>query len=188
VDPDEHEEPQFIPVAKMTTGRSFGELALINNKPRAATIQCITACHFAYMSKHDYHRSLIKIEQKKMNKIIDFFLKLPYFSHWTKTSVAKLQYSFELKTFNQGHIVFHEGSKASSVYIIKSGDFEVSRTVKLFQKKELNIKEYLGPKDKFKLKSGKAELNSKIEALSNVRSLSNNLGKSFSFKVKNPLS
>jgi CRP-like cAMP-binding protein len=33
---------------------SFGELALNNNQPRAATITCKTDCHFAVMNKVDY--------------------------------------------------------------------------------------------------------------------------------------
>lgn len=34
-------EPDFIEVIRLGIGKSFGELALINNKPRAATIKCI---------------------------------------------------------------------------------------------------------------------------------------------------
>lgn len=36
------------------SGKSFGELALITNKPRAATIKCLTECHFAVMNKINY--------------------------------------------------------------------------------------------------------------------------------------
>ena len=41
----------FIDVAKLITGDSFGELALINDAPRAATIHTITDCFFATLSK-----------------------------------------------------------------------------------------------------------------------------------------
>lgn len=37
----------FVEVSKLKSGDTFGELALINDKPRAATITCITDCHFA---------------------------------------------------------------------------------------------------------------------------------------------
>lgn len=45
-------------VAKLGIGKSFGELALINNKPRAATIKCASDCHFAVMNKDTYQRIL----------------------------------------------------------------------------------------------------------------------------------
>ena len=41
-------------VAILNHGSSFGELALISNKPRAATIKCITDTHFLVLHKQDY--------------------------------------------------------------------------------------------------------------------------------------
>ena len=38
-------------VSEMNEGESFGELALLNDAPRAATIECTTECHFAIMDK-----------------------------------------------------------------------------------------------------------------------------------------
>ncbi len=54
----EQEEPLFIEVATLKAGKSFGELALIKNRPRAATIKCSEACHFAVINKADYTKML----------------------------------------------------------------------------------------------------------------------------------
>ena len=48
----------MIEVAKLKTGSSFGELALINNEPRKATIMCLTDCFFAVLEKEDYVKVL----------------------------------------------------------------------------------------------------------------------------------
>ena len=48
------ETEHMLDVVQLKTGKSFGELALIKNKPRAATIKCNEDCHFAIMSKSDY--------------------------------------------------------------------------------------------------------------------------------------
>jgi CRP-like cAMP-binding protein len=50
--------PIFIDFKIIKTGASFGELALITNKPRAATINCMQDCHFAVMAKSDYEKVL----------------------------------------------------------------------------------------------------------------------------------
>jgi len=41
-------------VAQMEKGQSFGELALIYDTPRSASIQAKTDCHFAVLEKEDY--------------------------------------------------------------------------------------------------------------------------------------
>lgn len=51
-------------VAKLNDGASFGELALIDNKPRTATIRCLKNCHFIILSRHDYERILGTIVRK----------------------------------------------------------------------------------------------------------------------------
>ena len=66
------EPPLFIESIQMRSGKSFGELALIKNKPRAATIKCMEDCHFAVMSQSDYMRVLNKIDQKNITRIVEF--------------------------------------------------------------------------------------------------------------------
>ena len=81
--------PEYVNVNKsvnsMKQGQSFGELALITNKPRAATIRCATGCHFAILNRESYHKCLGKIEQKRRQNLIDFVMELPLFAEWTKT-------------------------------------------------------------------------------------------------------
>jgi CRP-like cAMP-binding protein len=46
-----NQEEWFITCAHLGAGDSFGELALINDEPRAATIQCLNECYFATLDK-----------------------------------------------------------------------------------------------------------------------------------------
>ena len=41
----------YMEVGELTTGSSFGELALISNKPRAATIRAKTHWYLAVLGK-----------------------------------------------------------------------------------------------------------------------------------------
>jgi CRP-like cAMP-binding protein len=59
------------------SGQSFGELALINSKPRAATIKCPSDTHFAVLSKLDYTKILGKIESAALYKLVDFLKAMP---------------------------------------------------------------------------------------------------------------
>lgn len=68
---EDHEEkikPQEIEeVAELSDGATFGEVALINNSKRQASIICHTPCHFAVLDKKDYQDILKGVEKKKWN-------------------------------------------------------------------------------------------------------------------------
>jgi len=48
-------------VKVLTAGSSFGERALIDNKPRLITVRCKEECHFAVLDKKDYTHILSSI-------------------------------------------------------------------------------------------------------------------------------
>ena len=89
-----HRFEWFVEVVELQPGHSFGELALLSDKPRAATVRCLTDCTLAVIGRHDYQRLLQKIEQKHIEERIQFFWQLPFLSHWPKRQVEKVIYSY----------------------------------------------------------------------------------------------
>ena len=51
----------------MKAGETFGELALKNNEPRAATIRCETKAYFAVIHRNDYDKFLKRKHHKNNN-------------------------------------------------------------------------------------------------------------------------
>jgi CRP-like cAMP-binding protein len=68
----------LIDVIILESGKSFGERSLIEDKPRAASIQAITDCHFAVLKKDAYIKFLRKQETRMLNAKLDFFSSLPF--------------------------------------------------------------------------------------------------------------
>lgn len=97
------------------------------------------------MDRQSYKKVLGKIEQKRLNQSIDFLQSLPFFNSWTRSTISKFQYLFERKEFIRNQIVYTEGDHADFVYLILSGEFELSLKCKAELKKEINISTYLGP-------------------------------------------
>jgi CRP-like cAMP-binding protein len=69
----DHEFVIRVKVANVPEGAFFGELALMNDKPRAATIATAVGCVFATLDKADFKRIMQKALEKSMNDKI-FFL------------------------------------------------------------------------------------------------------------------
>ena len=89
--------PEFIELQKMSSGKSFGEKALIMNSLRAANVCCIKNSHFAVMNKNDYDKVLRKIELKNQNKIICFLKEIPYLKLWTRKMLLNFSYYLSIK-------------------------------------------------------------------------------------------
>ena len=77
----------FIEAVILKAGSSFGELALINNAPRRATIKCLSDCTFAILNKNQYNKAFQSIEKKQQDEKIKFIGKLPFISHWTRYQI-----------------------------------------------------------------------------------------------------
>lgn len=60
----------FVKVITLSEGNSFGELALIHDKPRAATIRCESDVILGSINKGDYKNIIGKIEKRNMEQKI----------------------------------------------------------------------------------------------------------------------
>lgn len=103
---DDAEEEKFlipeVEVVKLTWGEYFGELALQDNRPRLATIKCLTDCNFGTISKDTYIRCLSKIEEKIKTRNIQFLSEIPYFSTLSKNHLGNLLRCFTFQEYKRG--------------------------------------------------------------------------------------
>ncbi|CAG9334175.1 unnamed protein product [Blepharisma stoltei] len=125
----ETQEIQLQEVLILRDGASFGELALLEKKPRAASIQCKEPSHFAVLDKPNYQRILSKLMNDKKQDIVNYLQNLPIFQKWTKGSLTKLSFFFEEKYFYRKHIMYKEGDEAKEVYLIKEGEFQFIKKI-----------------------------------------------------------
>jgi CRP-like cAMP-binding protein len=61
-------------VATLTSGMMFGELGILMNKPRSATLVAKTSTHVAILKSEDYKLILKEAEMQKMEQRILFFM------------------------------------------------------------------------------------------------------------------
>jgi CRP-like cAMP-binding protein len=128
---EEIEVIEFIEVAKLHAGASFGELALMNDKPRAATIKCSAYTICAVLKKNDFKNILGGISEKKLNLKIKYFQSLPFFTNWTKVALSKFSYYFELKYFKPKQVIYKEGDPLHFVYFVKEGEFKMTKKLNI---------------------------------------------------------
>eukprot|EP00347_Sterkiella_histriomuscorum_P012371 403368842 len=135
----------LVEVAQLKSGQSFGELALISNKPRAATIKCMTDAHFLVLQKKDYEQILGRFEEANMNKFVEFLKQMPHFNHWFKNALSKLTYYFTRQKFIRNQTIYKEGDICRFIYIVLDGEFEITKKMRPHIQDDSNLTKYLGP-------------------------------------------
>jgi CRP-like cAMP-binding protein len=119
---------EYEVLVKISKGASFGELALNDNKPRAATIRCAETTTFAVLNSVGYDKVFRKIMKKKQSERITFLKSIPYFNKLTNMALSKFGYEHEIVKFKRNQTVYMEGNKCEYVYIVIDGIFELSKS------------------------------------------------------------
>lgn len=77
-------------VKELRTSDSFGELALLKNSKRLASIICLEDCHFGVIDKKIFNLALKEKEEEKLNVQMRFLANNPLFSRLPKSTIKVL--------------------------------------------------------------------------------------------------
>jgi CRP-like cAMP-binding protein len=105
----------------------FGDLVLINNKPRDSTVICKELCVLISLTKEEFTKILNKENQRILEEKAGFIQTIPLFSSIPKGSLLKLAYYFNEIQYHKNQTVYKAGDPADWVYFIKSGEFKLAK-------------------------------------------------------------
>lgn len=120
-------EQHLKEIMVLKSGSSFGDLALIEDKPRSATVLTKTECYFAVLTKNDYQRILANIMKNQKLDLVNFLQVQPMFKNFTKGSLKKMSYCFEELRYTKEQVVYEEGAKIDFLFLIKEGEIKISK-------------------------------------------------------------
>ncbi len=93
-------------------------------------MRCIGRCHFITLSARDYGHVIKEIERRQLNDQIAFFRSIPVFVKLSRTWLQNKMITY-LKGNNltvcRDQVLYKEGEKIERVYIIRQGEFEISK-------------------------------------------------------------
>ncbi|KAL4432305.1 hypothetical protein ABPG74_011064 [Tetrahymena malaccensis] len=122
---DQSENPELLRVAVMPTGVGFGELALISNKPRMATIICEEDCEFLTLQKRPFDKILKNKNQ--INSKLAYLESLAFLQEINKGYLRDIYSRSDFKSFVNKQSVFLEGEEADAMYIVTKGTFKAMK-------------------------------------------------------------
>ena len=114
-------------LGKGNPGSCFGEMALIKNEPRNASIIALEKCSMISIEKNNYTKIVKDIEEQRINKELAVFKQnYPIFRYWPPSKCFRLISGFITQVYDKDDYVFKQNTIPTGVYLIKKGIFEIT--------------------------------------------------------------
>jgi putative peptide zinc metalloprotease protein len=121
-------------VDKLGVGQYFGEVALISNAPRNASIRAETPLSLLSLNRNTFDRLVkkcINLGQQVNAKVgYSWLLRgMPIFDELSSNDIDQLASRLEVEKFPPQTVVFHEGDHGDKFYIVASGFLSITHQV-----------------------------------------------------------
>ncbi|CBN75351.1 conserved unknown protein [Ectocarpus siliculosus] len=102
-------------------GGSFGELALMYNCERAATVRATSDSRLWTMDLSTFRRSLATTASSQILSRCEFLRKVPFLAELNNEQVNKLADALEVKEFLQDEYIIRQGQQGEDFFLIEEG-------------------------------------------------------------------
>ncbi|KAJ4372990.1 hypothetical protein N0V83_003281 [Neocucurbitaria cava] len=112
-------------VGSVGTGGSFGELALMYNAPRAATVISTDTSTLWQLDRITFRRILMDSAFQRRRMYEGFLEEVPLLSSLTPYERSKIADALETKKYPPGTTIIQEGDVGESFFLLESGEAQV---------------------------------------------------------------
>jgi len=122
-------------LGELCEGSSFGELALLHNIKRTATIVCRgNNCEFLRVDKADFETVLRESYEHEWTERLKIINSMPYFKTWDEKALTNLNNTCQIKEYLSGAVILSQQLINSDqfedkVFFVSSGECLVVRDV-----------------------------------------------------------
>ncbi|KAK7965272.1 hypothetical protein PG984_002497 [Apiospora sp. TS-2023a] len=110
-------------VSTIQSGGSFGELALMYNAPRAATVMSAeSSCNLWALDRVTFRRILMESTFARRRMYENFLEEVPLLKSLTPYERSKIADALETQKFPPGHVIIQQGDIGTSFYLLETGE------------------------------------------------------------------
>lgn len=109
-------------VFTVTQRGSFGELALMYNVPRAASVICAQAGFLWALERDCFQMMLVTSENSRLNQYSSFLEQVQVLNSLNSYELAKLSDLLSLELFEDGEDILTQGEAGDAVYFLYEGE------------------------------------------------------------------
>ncbi|KAJ3333981.1 hypothetical protein HDU76_000113, partial [Blyttiomyces sp. JEL0837] len=97
-----------IAVKRINAGEGFGDLGLLNDQARSATIVTVRPTELVLVQKEDYNRVLRFVHQKHTAEMVNFLKSIPIFQDWTARALKAIAGKMSFREMPPGSVILEE--------------------------------------------------------------------------------
>jgi CRP-like cAMP-binding protein len=117
-------------IRKIERGRSFGEIALLENSPRTATVRALEPAEVFAIDKGTFDRALagrveVADEMRTELRSVEALRSLEPFRTLDDADAARLVKGAEFRNFAPGERIVKQGDEGDSFFVVASGQVEI---------------------------------------------------------------
>jgi len=113
------------PVATRGPGTLFGELALLYNAPRAATVTATSDSKVWVVDRHTFRKIITDMSSQKFSTWVQFLQKVPLLQPLASYERSKVAEALEEVSVPKGTVLFKQGDSGDCLYLVYSGNVGV---------------------------------------------------------------
>jgi CRP-like cAMP-binding protein len=116
-------------IARLGPGDCFGETALLEKKPRTATVRALSEIHALVLSQDDFAKVRGQLSGDDVTALLRASAGLhrnALFSHLAAERLSALAMQLRPRTVEAGEEIVREGDSGDAFYLVESGQLEVT--------------------------------------------------------------
>jgi len=117
---------------------SFGELALMYNVPRAASVQAETDGSVWGVDRRTFRRIVVKNAYRRRQTYEALLDSVPMLKSLEKYERMNLADALTTKTYSAGQVIIRQGDAANGMYFVEEGEARVTRKDERGEEREIN--------------------------------------------------
>jgi len=117
-------EKQLSVLSESAPMEGFGEIALLMNDKRTASVICESACEAWVLSADVFKHTIAANTLRRRNINLAYLNQIEVFNTLETYEKLKLIDGLKVKTFKKGDFVIHQGKGGEEFFIIEAGQCE----------------------------------------------------------------
>ncbi|XP_057314487.1 cGMP-dependent protein kinase 1-like isoform X1 [Hydractinia symbiolongicarpus] len=114
-------------LGEMSSGKAFGELAILYNCTRTATVRANTTSKLWAIDRQGFQTIMMKTGMERQQEYMDFLKSVPVLRDIPNDALAKIADVLEEAFYEEGEYIIRQGARGDTFFILRKGNVDITQ-------------------------------------------------------------